>query len=111
MQEFAAARKGTMGTSIVNQPLGYAKFHLRSKDGEDALTTKAYTYADLHKIVGRLPVGLVFEVQLYCNDMCVGSGTYRRHNPHIEIEQESGACMNLWQGEFVGPPPSEAALP
>lgn len=89
-----------METPTVDPPLGYAEFHLRGMDGGDAIITKAYTYTDLHTIIGRLPVDLIFEVHLYFNRVRVGSGTYRRHNPHIEIEQESGACVNLLQGEF-----------
>jgi hypothetical protein len=87
-----------MEATATDLPLGYAEFRLRGRDGADALITKAYTYADLAKIVGRLPVGLVFEVHVYCNGMPCGSGIYHRHNPHLEIEQECGACVNLLQG-------------
>lgn len=100
-----------METPTGNQPLGYAEFHLRGMDGADALTTKAYTYADLNTIIARLPVGLSFEVHLYCNRVRVGSGSYRKRNPYLEIEQESGACMNLLPGEFSGDPLSENTLP
>jgi hypothetical protein len=76
MQESTAMRKDTMETPLVDQPLGYAEFHLRGMDGGDALITKANTYADLHTIIGRLPVGLIFEIHLYCNRVRVGSGTF-----------------------------------
>ena len=100
-----------MEATAANLPLGYAEFRLRSRDGADALTTKAYTYADLAKIVGFMPVGLAFEVHLYCNGVHVGNGLYRRHNPHVESVQENGACVHLLQGEFPAPPTLEATLP
>jgi hypothetical protein len=99
-----------METTATDLPLGYAEFRLRGTDGADALTTKAYTYADLTKIVGRLPVGLVFEVHLYCNGVRVGSGIYHRHNPHVEMEQESGACVNLFQSMLLPVNPSKDTL-
>jgi hypothetical protein len=91
-------------------PLGYAEFRLRGVDGADALRAKAYTYADLAKIVGFMPIGLEFEVHLYCNGVQVGDGLYRRHNPHVEPVQEQGACVQLLQGAFPAPPAVESTL-
>jgi len=107
VQKSEAERKDAMEATTADIPLGYAEFRLHGMDGADALTTRAYTYADLAKIVGRLPVSLVFEVHLYCNGLRVGSGIYRRHNPHIEIEQESGACVNLFQSTLLPTSPSK----
>jgi hypothetical protein len=98
MQKFEAARKDAMETTTGDFPLGYAEFHLRGRDGADAIKIKAYTYADLHKIVKRLPVNLVFKVHLYCNSVRVGDATYRKQHTHVEIEQETGACLNLFNG-------------
>ena len=97
-QKFEAARKDAMKTPRGDFPLGYAEFHLRGSDGADALSIKAYTSTDLYKIVGRLPVNLVFEVHLYCNGVRVGDAIYRRQHTHVEIEQETGACLNLLNG-------------
>jgi hypothetical protein len=110
MRKAEAERKDAMEATATDLPLGHAEFRLRGKDGADALTIKAYTYADLAKIVGRLPVGLVFEVHLYCNGVHVGSGTYHRYNPHVEREQESGACVNLFQGLLLAASPSKNSL-
>jgi hypothetical protein len=96
-----------MEATTTDLPLGYAEFRLRGRDGADALITKAYTYTDLAKIVGRLPVGLVFEVHVYGNGILVGSGIYHRHNPHVEIKQEWGACVNLFQGMLVPSSPAQ----
>lgn len=87
-----------MEATEADRPLGYAEILLRGMDGANAVTTKTYTYADLSKIVGRLPVGLMFEVHLCCNGVRVGSGLYLRHNSHVEPQEESGACVNLFQG-------------
>jgi hypothetical protein len=110
MQKSEAERKDAMEATAADLPLGYAEFRLWGMDGAEALTTKAYTYADLTKIVERLPVGLVFEVHLYCNGVRVGSSIYRRHNPHVEMEQESGACVNLFQSMPLPVHPSKDAL-
>ncbi len=87
-----------METTTGDFPLGYAEFRLRGRDGADAIKIKAYTYADLNKIVKRLPVNLVFKVHLYCNNVRVGDATYRKQHAHVEIEQEAGACLNLFTG-------------
>src|SRR5438045_3137549 len=106
-----AERKDAMEDTPLDIPLGYAEFRLRGVDGADALSSKAYTYADLAKIVGYMPIGLEFEVHLYCNGIQVGNALYCRHNPHVEIVQEHGACVNLFQGEFPLPPAIGTPLP
>lgn len=100
-----------MEDTPVDLPLGYAEFRFQGKDGADALSAKAYTYADLAKIVGFMPAGLEFEVHLYCNGVQVGNALYRRHNPHVEPVQEHGACVRLLQGAFPAPPAVEPTLP
>lgn len=87
-----------MKTATRDFPLGYAEFRLRGRDGADAITIKAYTFTDLHKIIERLPVNMVFEVHLYCNGVRVGDAIYRRQRTHVKIEQETGACLNLFNG-------------
>jgi hypothetical protein len=105
MQKFEAGRKDAMKTARGNFPLGFAEFHLQGIDGKDELTIKAYTYTDLHKIVGRLPANLVFEVHLYCNGVRVGDATYHKQHTYVDIEQETGACLNLLNGAI---PPASA---
>ena len=100
-----------MEDTPVDLPLGYAELRLRGKEGADELTTKAYTYADLAKIVGFMPIGLTFEVHLYCTGVHVGNGLYHRHNPHVESVQEHGASVHLFQGEFPAPPAIDTPLP
>ena len=41
---------------------------------------------------------VMFEVHLYCNGVRVGDAIYRRQHTHAEIEQETGACLNLLNG-------------
>ena len=110
VQKSEAERKDVMNDAPEDLPIGYAEFRIQGKDGVDALTTKAYTYADLSRIVGYMPVGLMFEVNLYCNAISVGNALYRRHNPHVECLQESGACVNLFRGEFPEFPASDTPL-
>jgi hypothetical protein len=98
MQKFEAVRKDAMKTARGDFPLGYAEFHLRGMGGGDEIKIKAYTSTDIHKIVGRLPVNMMFEVHLYCNGIQVGDAIYRRQHTHVEIEQETGACLNLLNG-------------
>ncbi len=98
MQKFEAARKDAMKIARGDFPLGYAEFHLRGMDGRNEIKIKAYTSTDIHKIVGRLPVNMMFEVHLYNNGVRVGDAIYRRQHTHVEIEQETGACLNLLNG-------------
>src|SRR5690242_1798904 len=111
IQKSEAERKDAMEDTPRDLPLGYAEFRLRGVDGADALSAKAFTYADLAKIVGYMPIGLEFEVHLYCNGVQVGNGLYRRHNPHVEPVEEQGACVRLFQGEFPVPPAIDTPLP
>src|SRR5689334_10707074 len=73
IQKSDAERKDGMQDTPVDLPLGYAEFRFAGKDGMDAFTAKASTYADLAKIVGYIPAGLSFEVHLYCNRVQVGN--------------------------------------
>jgi hypothetical protein len=102
-QKGKAVRQDPMEITGAELPLGYAQVYLRDRDGANALTRKVATSAALHKLVGQLPVNLVFEVQLYCNGFCVGEAIYRKQNPHVEIEQERGACVNLLQDQLATP--------
>jgi hypothetical protein len=111
IQKSEAERKDAMEDTPIDLPLGYAEFRIRGVEGADALSAKAYTYADLAKIVGFMPIGLEFEVYLYCNRIQVGNALYRRHNPHVEPVQEHGACVQLFQGEFPVPPAIDPPLP
>ena len=110
MQKFEAGRKDAMETATGDSPLGYAEFHLRGSDGATAIKLKAYSYADLNKIVGRLPVNLVFEVHLYSNGVRVGDSIYRRQHTYVEIEQETGACLNLFNATGRASLPTDAPL-
>jgi hypothetical protein len=100
-----------METPTADRPLAYAEFHMRGMDGTNAVTTKASTYADINKVVGLLPVNLVFEVHLYCNGIRVGSATYRKQHTYVEIEQESGACVDLLKDSLPPALTRETALP
>ena len=111
LQKSEAERKDAMEDTPVDLPLGYAEFRLRGENGADALSAKAYTYADLAKIVGFMPIGLEFEVLLYCNGVQVGNAFYRRQNPHVESVQEHGACVHLFRGEFPVPPARDTPSP
>lgn len=87
-----------METTTGDFPLGNAEVYLLGSDGANAIKIKAYTYADLHKIIKRLPVNLVFKVHLYCNNVQVGDATYRKQHTYVKIELETGACLNLFNG-------------
>ena len=95
-----------------DQPLAYVEFRMQNQSGRDAVITRAYTYADLARITGYLPTGMMFLVSMYCNEVRVGSGVYKKDLSRVQLLRESGACKNLFKYEsLVAPALEDPPLP